>query len=108
MTEITFNRKSFIETLDVFQSQFELASPAVVLETEPSGDRFILTAKRKDAPEVKAFGPCSVKGEPLNVEFDIQDLRRAVAEASTTGDDLTLLIGDGLWVKEAATEEDEA
>jgi hypothetical protein len=106
MTEVTFNRKTFISTLDAFKTRFELASSIAVLETEPSGERFILSAKRTNGIDVRAFGPCSVKGEPLNVEFDLSDLEKAITDATATSDNLTLLIGDGLWVKEALPAEE--
>jgi hypothetical protein len=110
MTEVSFERKSFLGMLDALRTQFELSSPTVVLETEPSGERFSLSARREDNAEVKAFGPCVVKGEPVRVEFDIADLQQAVLDAhdGIESDNVTLLVGDGIWVKDPSTAQDEA
>lgn len=102
MTEIQLNKNVFLRTLQALRGQFELATTAIVLETDETGKQFILTAKRENAPDVRAFGPCTVKGEPLNVEFDLVELEAAINSASIEGDEMTLLIGDGLWVKETA------
>lgn len=107
MTEIQLNLSTFVNTLEAIRSKFTLASTTVTLETDESGKQFILTARRENAPEVRAFGPCEVKGAPLNVEFDMADLESAIANASVSGETLTLLVGDGLWVKETAPAADE-
>jgi hypothetical protein len=106
MTEIQFDRKIFVKTLEAFRTQFQLSKPTVTLQTEESGDRFVLTAIREGASEVKAFGPCRVTGEPVNIEFDMSDLAGAIEAATIASDDLTLLVGEGLWVKENAPLDD--
>ena len=102
MTEVTLNKKGLLGTLEALQQQFTLATNELTLETEPSGERFILTAKRSDGNEVKAFGPCNVKGEPVHVTFDLKDVELAVLSAhqGVSSETVTLLIGDGLWVKD--------
>jgi hypothetical protein len=102
MTEVTFNKKAFMATLDALQQQFTLASNELTLETEPNGERFILGAKRSDGNEVKAFGPCQVKGAPVHVNFDLKDIELAVLSAhqGAESEDVTFIIGDGLWVKD--------
>jgi hypothetical protein len=106
MTEVTFNKKAFLETLHVLQTQFNLVTPAVQLATEPSGERFSLTAKRDDDQNVGAFGPCEVKGDPISVEFDIKDLEAAIIDAHGASDveKVTLLVANGVWVKDPAPE----
>ena len=108
MTEITFHRKTLLATLDAILTQFDLASSDLILETEPSGDRFILVAKRKDLQDVRAFGPCQVKGNPVSVEFDINDLQTAIVDAHQTdeAENVTLLVGDGLWVKDPVSRDE--
>jgi hypothetical protein len=102
MTEITFNKKAFLETLTALETQFKLSSNDLLLETEENGQRFVLEAKRSDGPEVRAFGPCQVKGEPVKVNFDLKEVENAVRSAheGADSDSVTLLIGDGLWVKD--------
>jgi hypothetical protein len=107
MTEIQFNRSTFVHTLEAIRSKFTLASTTVTLETDEEGTQFVLTARRENAPEVRAFGPCTVNGAPLNVEFDMADLESAIAGATIGGETLTLLVGDGLWVKETAAADEE-
>jgi hypothetical protein len=104
MTEVTFNKKAFLETLEVLQKQFTLASNDLMLETEEGGERFILEVKRSDGQEVRAFGPCQVKGEPVKVNFDLTEVESAVKSAheGANSDSVTLLIGNGLWVKDPA------
>jgi hypothetical protein len=97
MTEITFHTKSFLATLDTLASQFDLAGPTLMLETEASGNRFILTAKRKNDNDVRAFGPCTVVGNPVSVEWDRSDLETAIKNGLTESDEhVTLIIPDGL------------
>ena len=110
MTEVTFHKKTFLATLDALQMQFDLVGPELVLETEPSGERFIMAAKRKDLTDVRAFGPCEVRGEPISVEFNIDDLRAAILDAHQTdeAEKLTLLVGNGIWVKDTTAAVDEA
>lgn len=102
MTEVTLNRQSFLTTLETIKTKFELAGPSLVLETEPDGTRFALTAKRRDASDVRAFGPCQVKGTPVSIACDISDLESAIVTAcqDVNEENLTLLIGDGIWVKD--------
>ena len=102
MTEVTFNKKAFLGTLEALQTQFTLASHELTLETEPNGQRFILGGKRSDGQEVKAFGPCEVKGQPVHVTFDLKDVELAVISAHEghSAETVTLLIADGLWVKD--------
>lgn len=102
MTEVTFNKKAFLGTLEALRQQFTLASNELTLETEASGERFILEAKRSDGAEVKAFGPCEVHGEPVRVNFDLTDVENAVLSAheGDTSESVTLIIGEGLWVKD--------
>ena len=102
MTELTFNKNAFLTTLDAFQTKFELESNNFTLESEASGDRFILSAKRKDGNDVRAFGPCQVKGEPVSVVFDVTDLQRSIQETHKDAnvENVTLIVGEGLWVKE--------
>lgn len=109
MTEVTLNKQAFLKTLEVIKTQFELASPSLTIETEPDGKRFALTVKRNNAPEVRAFGPCVVKGEPVSIVCDISDLESAIVNAyeNANEEDLTLLIGDGIWVKDPHSEEAE-
>ncbi len=102
MTEVILNKQSFLTTLETIKSRFELAGPSLVLETEPAGNRFALTAKRRDASDVRAFGPCTVKGDPISIACDISELEAAIrnAHADAKEENLTLLIGDGIWVKD--------
>src|SRR5665213_3394232 len=102
MTEVTLNKRSFLTTLDTIKTRFELAWPSLVLETEPDGTRFSLTAKRANAADVRAFGPCEVKGSPISIACDISDLESAILNAhqDLNEENLTLLIGDGIWVKD--------
>ena len=112
MTEVIFDKKTFLATLDALQTQFTLLTPIVQLVTEPSGDRFQLHARRDDSTpisegagqEVAAFGPCQVKGEPVSVEFDIKDLHSAILDAHKEHDaeKVTLLVANGVWVKDPA------
>ena len=130
MTEITLPKKSFLATLDAFQTQFQLASPTILLETEPAGDRFMMVAQRVANPvlpqaakpgpssapnlgpalapaetiEVRAFGPCQTAGEPVSVEFDISQLQGAINQAykSSQADSITLVVSDGVSVKTPA------
>ena len=102
MTELTFNKNAFLATLEAMLTKFELESNSFTLESEPSGERFILAAKRKDGNDVRAFGPCEVKGEPVSIIFDSVDLQRSIEEThrNVNSEKLTLIVGDGLWVKE--------
>jgi hypothetical protein len=102
MTEITFNKNAFLATLEAMLTNFELESNSFTLESEPSGDRFILAAKRKDGNDVRAFGPCEVKGDPISVIFDSVALQHSIEETFRTAnaEKMTLIVGDGLWVKE--------
>jgi len=111
MTEVTFDKKTFLATLDALQTQFKLMTPTIQLQTELGGTRFQLHAKRmSDHPDrddmqpVSAFGPCQVKGEPVSVEFDIKDLHAAILDAhqSHEAEKVTLLVGEGVWVKDPA------
>ena len=116
MTEITLPKKSFLATLDALQTQFQLSTTRVHFETETSGNRFILAAKRglepvlgpvaqdappQSAPEVRAFGPCQVVGEPVSVDFDIKELQSAIINAHglVATESLTLVVADGVTVK---------
>ena len=101
MTEITFHRKSFLATIDALANQFDLAGPTFKLETEAAGNRFILTAKRNNASDVHAFGPCTVAGNPISVECDRSDLQTAIEGGHETesGEHVTLTIRNGLLVK---------
>jgi hypothetical protein len=105
MTELTFNKNAFLETIEAILTKFELESNSFTLESEPSGDKFILTAKRKDGTDVKAFGGCTVKGEPVSVMFDATELQRSIQETlqNSTAENVTLIVGDGIWVKEPLT-----
>jgi hypothetical protein len=102
MTELTFNKNAFLATIDAILTKFELESNSFTLESEPSGDKFILTAMRKGGVEVKAFGGCTVKGDPISVIFDAPELKRSIEETLQNSNALnvTLIVGDGLWVKE--------
>ena len=102
MTELTFNKNAFLTTLETFQTKFELESNNFTLESEASGDRFILSAKRKDGNDIRAFGPCQVKGNPISVAFDVLDLQRSIQETHKAAnvENLTLIVGDSLRVKE--------
>ena|SRR5436309_15797482 len=102
MTEITFNKNAFLATLEAMLTKFELASNSFTLESPASGDQFILTAIRKDGPEVKAFGPCEVRGEPISIRFDGPELQESIAKThkGSNAENVTLIVGDGLWVKE--------
>ena len=102
MTELTFNKNAFLTTLETFQTKFELENNSFTLESEPSGDRFILSAKRKDGNDVRAFGPCQVKGEQVAVIFDANELQRSIAEVhgNSNTPNVTLIVGETLSVKE--------
>ncbi len=102
MTEVTLNKQSFLTTLETIKTKFELAGPSLVLETEADGTRFALTAKRRDAPDVRAFGPCQVNGSPVSIACDISELEAAIMNAHSDAkeESLTLLIGEGIWVKD--------
>jgi hypothetical protein len=102
MTEVSFNKKAFLATLEALQNQFTLATNDLTLETEPNGERFMLGGVRTDGNEVKAFGPCQVHGEPVHVNFDLKDIESAILSAHEGQDSetVTFIIGDGLWVKD--------
>jgi hypothetical protein len=102
MTEVTLNKRSFLATLEAIKTKFVLAGPELVFETEPDGRRFQLTAKRQSADDVRAFGPCEVKGDPISIACNITDLEAAIVNAyqNANEENLTLLIGDGIWVKD--------
>ena len=105
MTELTFNKNAFLATIDAMLTKFELENNSFSLESEPSGERFILVARRKDGNEVKAFGPCEVKGPPVSVMFDAPELQQSIEDAhrASNSEKVTLIVGDGLWVKEPLT-----
>ena len=102
MTEITLNKDVFLKTIQAFQSQFEVENPEVVLESDPGGERFVLTAKRPNGVPVKAFGPCLIKGDQFSVEFDMKELEQSIEEAFSGSEmtDVTLIIANGIWVKD--------
>lgn len=107
MTEVTFDKRSFLATLEALQKQFDLASNELLLETESAGEdasatRFMLEAKRKDGQDVRAFGPCSVKGEMVSIKCDLKEVEQAVilAHEGIEAEKVTFIIGDGIWVKE--------
>ena len=102
MTEVTLSKRGLLGTFEALQTQMTLATNELTLETEPNGERFILSGKRSDGNDVKAFGPCKVKGEPVHVNFDLKDVELAVLSAhqGTESEDVTLIIGEGLWVKD--------
>jgi hypothetical protein len=114
MTEVTLNKQSFLKTLEVIKTHFEFSSPSLTFETEADGHRFALTAKlivgdqRSNAPDVRAFGPCEVKGNTVSIICDISDLESAIANAygDAVEENLTLLIGDGIWVKDPHSAEE--
>lgn len=117
MTEVTLNKRSFVATLEAIKTHFEFVSHSLTIETEPDGARFALTAKQAsptmlgtNAPDVRAFGPCEVKGDPVSIVCDISDLESAIINAykDAIEENLTLLIGDGIWVKEPHSAETEA
>src|SRR5579871_3012804 len=102
MTEVTFNKGAFLKMLEALRTQFNLASNEITLETEEGGDRFSVEAVRADGPQVKAFGPCTAKGSPVRVSFDLKDVEAAIISAHEGADagEVTLIVGDGLWVKD--------
>ncbi|MDP4201021.1 MAG: hypothetical protein Q8922_15615 [Bacteroidota bacterium] len=101
MTEVTFDKRTFLATLEAFQKQFTLASTDALLETT-SADRFMLEVKRSDNQDVRAFGPCEVKGEMVHISFDFKEVEQAVISAheGIEAAKVTLIVGDGIWVKE--------
>jgi len=101
MTEVTFDKRTFLATLEALQMQFELTSNELLLETQPDG-RFMLEAKRKDGQDVRAFGSCQTKGEMVNIKFDLKEIEQAVilAHEGIEAEKVTFIIGDGIWVKE--------
>ncbi len=101
MTEVTFDKRTFLATLEALQKQFDLASNELLLETQPDS-RFMLEAKRKDGQDVRAFGPCQVKGEMVSIKCDIKEIEQAVilAHEGIETEKVTFIIGDGIWVKE--------
>ncbi len=105
MTEITLFKKSFLATLEALRTQFNVIDPTLVLETEPTGDRFSLLAKRSDGQNVQAFGPCEVSGAPVSIQCDMVQLQDAIVAAHENLDEekVTLLVGDGIWVKDPVT-----
>ncbi|GEM_PF-3115159 len=110
MTEITFHKKSFLATIEAFKTQFNVVDTTLQLETEANGERFSLLAKRSTGQNVQAFGPCEVKGEPVSIQCDMLDLEQAIVSAHErlNEEKITLLVGDGLWVKDPATDVSEA
>ena len=104
MTEITFDKKSFLKTLDAFLTQFQLRSTTARLETQPAGDRFQLSAVRTNDETVVAFGPCKTHGEMVAIDFDLRDLQGAILEAHAphAAESVTLIVGEGLFVKDPA------
>jgi hypothetical protein len=101
MTEVTFDKHSFLATLEALQKQFDLASNELLLETT-DGEHFMLEAKRKDGNDVRAFGPCQVKGEMVSIKCDMKEIEQAVilAHEGLEAVKVTFIIGDGIWVKE--------
>ncbi len=120
MTEITLPKKSFLATLDALQTQYQLSTTVVHFETEPAGDRFMLAAKRgiepvvgpvgydapvQQAPEVRAFGPCQVVGDPVSVDFDLKELQTAILKVHSDPkeESVTLVVSAGVSVKPLPT-----
>jgi len=101
MTEVTFHKKSFLETFDALRKQFD-ATPDIVLETDANGSRFTLRAKGGTHQIVQAFGPCVSIGPAFSVQCNMTDLEQAIVDAHSESDDerVTLIIGDGVWVKD--------
>ena len=101
MTEVTFHKKSFLETFDALRKQFN-AVPEIVLETDSSGNRFTLRAKGGTDQIVQAFGPCESVGPAFSVQCNMTELEAAIidAHADSDAEKVTLIVGDGVWVKD--------
>ena len=101
MTEVSFHKKSFLDAFDALRKQFN-AVPDIVLETDASGNRFTLRAKGGTDQIVQAFGPCESIGPAISVQCNMTDLEQAIIEAHSDSyaDSVTLIFGDGVWVKD--------
>ena len=101
MTEVTFHKKSLLETFDALRKQFN-ATPELVIETDANGNRFTLRAMGGTDQIVQAFGPCESIGPAISVQCNMTDLEQAIIDAHLGSDAemVTLLVGDGVWVKD--------
>jgi hypothetical protein len=109
MTEVTFHKKSFLDTFEALRKQFN-ATPDIVIETDVSGSRFTLRAMGGTDQIVQAFGPCESIGPAISVQCNMTDLEQAIIDAHSDSDVemVTLIVGDGVWVKDPEPSEVEA
>jgi len=96
MTEIKFEKSVFLKTLDALSTNFELQSPVGQLVTDKKQSRFQLGLLRVGNIPVQAFGPCTIKGPDVRVNFNIEQLRGQIEATSADQEKVTLHAGAGM------------
>lgn len=96
MTEIKFDKVVFLKTLEALSTNFELESPVGQLITEKKENRFKLGLMRTGGIPVQAFGPCTIKGPDVRVNFNVDQLRGQIEATSVDQEKVTLHAGAGM------------
>lgn len=96
MTEIKFDKSVFLKTLEALSTNFTLESPVGQLVTQKKEGRFQLGLMREGGIPVQAFGPCSIKGPDVRVNFNVDQLRGQIEATSVDQEKVTLHAGAGM------------